>query len=292
MPTKPSIKQRLKGFSAMQIALAVSFVVHAIPLTIRFVDPENFNRVFQDSPLEVILVNAATNEKPEKAQAIAQSSMAGGGESEAGRATTFLPASELTSIGDADTDTRQKLDNMQDQQSQLLMQLKKQLALMPAPDVNSAPRTTEAKAQEEKRRQLSKLLGEIEKRITQENARPKKRYISPATREEVYAIYYDQLRQKIEAIGTANFPIAAGKKLTGKLAMIVTVNYDGHILATEVIESSGSLTLDRRAQAIVNSASPFSTFSPAMRKKADQIVFISYYHFTSDDTLVTKLRSR
>jgi hypothetical protein len=39
--------------------------------------------------------------------------------------------------------------------------------------VNNAPSTPEAKAQEEKRRQLSKLLGEIEKRITQENERPK-----------------------------------------------------------------------------------------------------------------------
>jgi periplasmic protein TonB len=217
MPTKPSIKQIIKGFNAMQIALAVSFVVHAIPLTIRFIDPESFNRVFQDTPLEVILVNAATNEKPEKAQAIAQSSMAGGGEAEAGRATTFLPASELTSGGDADTDTRQKLDTLQDQQSQLLLQLKKQLASLPAPDTNSAPSTPEAKAQEEKRRQLSKLLGEIEKRISQENERPKKRYISPATREEVYAVYYDQLRHKIEERGTTNFPEAAGKKLYGKL---------------------------------------------------------------------------
>jgi periplasmic protein TonB len=292
MPIKSSFKDKLKSLSALQVALLVSFVVHAVPLTIRFVDPESFNRVFQDTPLEVILVNATANEKPEKAQAIAQSSMAGGGEADAGRATTFLPASELTSAGDADVDTRQKLENMQEQQSQLLLQIKKQLALLPAPDVNNTPSTPEAKAQEEKRRQLSKLLGEIEKRITQENERPKKRYISPATREEVYAIYYDQLKQKIEAVGTANFPIAAGKKLTGKLAMIVTVNHDGHILATEVIESSGSLTLDRRAQAIVNSASPFSTFNQAMRKKADQIIFISYFHFTSEDTLVTKLRSR
>ena len=292
MQIKTSIQQRLKSLSALQIALAVSFVVHAVPLTIRFVDPESFNRVFQDTPLEVILANAETKEKPEKAQAIAQSSMAGGGEAEAGRATTFLPASELTSIGDADTDTRQKLDNMQEQQSQLLLQLKKQLALLPAPDVNSAPSTPEAKAQEEKRRQLSKLLGEIEKRITQENERPKKRYISPSTREEVYAIYYDQLRQKIEARGTTNFPEAAGKKLYGKLTMILTVNHDGQILATEVIESSGILTLDRRAQAIANSAGPFGAFSPAMRKKADQIVLVSRFKFTHDEVLETKLTNR
>jgi periplasmic protein TonB len=292
MQIKTALQQRLRSFSALQIALAVSFIVHAVPLTLRFVDPESFNRVFQDTPLEVILVNATTNEKPEKAQAIAQSSMAGGGEAQAGRATTFLPSSELTSIGDADTDTKQKLDNLQEQQSQLLLQLKKQLAMLPPLDVNNVPSTPEAIAQEEKRRQLSKLLGEIEKRITQENERPKKRYISPATREEVYAIYYDQLRQKIEARGTTNFPEAAGKKLYGKLTMILTVNHDGNILATEVIETSGSLTLDRRAHAIANSAGPFGEFSAAMRKKADQIVLISRFNFTRDEVLETKWTNR
>jgi periplasmic protein TonB len=261
-------------------------------LSFRFVDPENFNRVFKDTPLEVILVNATTNEKPVKAQAIAQSSMAGGGEAETGRATSFLPASDLTAIGDADLEARQKIDNLQQQQTQILLQLQKQLALMPPPDPNSAPSSPEAKAQEEKRRQLSKLLGEIERRITQENERPKKRYISPSTREEVYAIYYDQLRQKIESKGTVNFPEAAGKKLYGTLTMILTVNFDGTILATEVIQGSGNVTLDRRAQAIANSAGPFGAFSPAMRKKADQIVLVSRFKFTRDEVLETKLTNR
>lgn len=292
MKINNTFRNWLLNLSTLQTALAISFTLHVIPLTIRFVDPESFNRVFQDTPLEVILVNATTDDKPVKAQAIAQSAMAGGGEADAGRATTFLPASELTSVGDAEADTRQKLDTMQEQQTQLLLQLKKQLALLPVPDVNSVPSTPEAKAQEEKRRQLSKLLGEIEKRITQENERPKKRYISPSTRVELYAIYYDQLRQKIEARGTTNFPEAAGKKLYGNLTMILTVNHDGQILATEVIESSGSLTLDRRAQAIANSAGPFGPFSPAMRKKADQIVLVSRFKFTRDAVLETKLTNR
>ena len=189
-----SLLQNLRTFSTLQLALGLSFVLHAVPLTIRFVDPESFNRVFQDTPLEVILVNANTQERPVKAQAIAQSSMAGGGEADAGRATTFLPASELTALGDATIDTNRKMDTMQEQQMLLLAQLKKQLALLPIPDVNNPSSNPEIQAQEEKRRQLSKLLGEIERRITQENERPKKRYISPATREEVYAVYYDQLR--------------------------------------------------------------------------------------------------
>ena len=46
-----------KKLSTLQLALGVSIAVHAALLTVRFVDPERFNRVLQDTPLEVILVN-------------------------------------------------------------------------------------------------------------------------------------------------------------------------------------------------------------------------------------------
>ena len=58
--------------STLSLTLGVSIAIHAALLTVRFVAPEQFNRVFQDTPLEVILVNAQTQERPEKAQAIAQ----------------------------------------------------------------------------------------------------------------------------------------------------------------------------------------------------------------------------
>jgi protein TonB len=145
---------------------------------------------------------------------------------------------------------------------------------------------------EEKRKQLIKILAEIERRINEENARPKKRYISPATREEVYAVYYDTLRRKIEEKGTVNFPEMAGKKLYGELTMILTVNHDGRVLSTEVAETSGNLTLDRRAQSIARSTGPFARFSEAMRRKADQIVVVSRFRFTRDETLETKLTER
>ena len=135
-------------------------------------------------------------------------------------------------------------------------------------------------------------MWEVERRINEENARPKRRYISPATREEVYAVYYDSLRRKIEERGTEQFPESGGRKLYGELTMIVTVNHDGRVLDTEVVESSGSRTLDRRAQAIARNAAPFGTFTPAMRRKADQIVVVSRFKFTRDDTLETRLTSR
>ncbi len=282
----------MKSLSTLQIALGVSILVHAVVLTTRFVDPEGFNRVFQDTPLEVILVNAKSSEKPDKATAIAQASLAGGGELEAGRATSPLPPSALTALGDAVEDAQRKVDSMQEQQMQLLAQIKKELASLPLPDLKTPSNDPVKADQEEKRRQLIKILAEIEKRINEENARPKKRYISPATREEVYAVYYDSLRRKIEDKGTSNFPELAGKKLYGQLTMIVTVNFDGRVLATEVVETSGNLTLDRRAQGIVRGTGPFDQFSDEMRRKADQIVVVSRFKFTRDETLETRLTDR
>ena len=282
----------MKTLSTLQIALLASAAVHVAVLTTRFVDPERFNRVFKDTPLEVILVNAKSSEKPDFAKAIAQASLAGGGEVEKGRATSPLPPSAFTDLGDAAEDAQRKVEAMQDQQTQLLAQIKKELATLPLPDPNVATNDPAQSEQEEKRKKLVKILAEIEKRINEENARPKKRYISPATREEVYAVYYDSLRRKIEEKGTTNFPELAGKKLYGELTMIVTVNFDGRILATEVVETSGNLTLDRRAQAIVKGTGPFEKFNDAMRRRADQIVVVSRFKFTRDETLETKLTSQ
>ena len=276
----------------MSIALGVSVALHAVVLTARFIDPEGFNRVFEDTPLEVILVNAKSKEKPEVAKAIAQASLAGGGEHATGRATSPLPPSAMTSMGDADEDAQRKVEAMQNQQMQLLTQIKKAIAALPPPDLRKPATNPEQVEQEEKRRQLVKILAEIEKRINEENARPKKRYISPATREEVYAVYYDGLRRKIEERGTSHFPEMAGKKMYGELTMAVTINHDGRVLDTEVVVTSGNLTLDRRAQSIVRGTGPFIGFNDAMRAKADQIVVVSIFKFTKDDTLETKLISQ
>jgi protein TonB len=282
----------LRSFSTLQIALGVSFAVHAVLLTVRFIDHEGFNRVFEDTPLEVILVNTRTNEKPDKARAIAQASLAGGGEAAKGRATSPLPPSALTEMGDAAEDAQMKIEAMQDQQMMMLAQIKKMLAALPPPDPKQPKSNPEAVARENKRRQLVKLLAEIERRINEENARPKKRYISPSTREEVYAVYYDTLRRKIEERGTHNFPEVAGKKLYGELTMVVTVNHDGKVLDAEVAETSGNLSLDRRARSIAQAAGPFGRFSTEMRRKADQIVVVSRFKFTRDETLETKLTDR
>ncbi|PIF76701.1 protein TonB [Variovorax sp. 54] len=276
----------LKDLSTLQIALGVSVIAHAALLAVRFVDPESFNRVFSETPLEVILVNSKTNDKPDPAaRVMAQTTLAGGGDLDKGRATSPLPPSSFTTMGDSFEESRRQVEAMQAQQMQMLAQLKRELAAMPVPDPRQAGDPTEAAAREEKRRQMVALLAEIERRVNEENARPKKRYLSPATREAAYALYVDTLRRRIEVKGTENFPTAAGKKLYGELKMTVTINHDGRVLDAVVDESSGNTTLDRRAQAIVRSVGNFGTFTDAMRKQTDQIVLQSRFKFTRDETI-------
>jgi len=276
----------LKDLSTLQIALGVSVIAHAALLAVRFVDPEAFDRAFTETPLEVILVNSKTHEAPDpKTRVMAQTSLAGGGDLERGRATSPLPPSSFSAVGDSAEEAQSQVDLMQQQQMQLLTQLKRDLAAMPPPDPRVSGDPKEATAREEKRRQMVELLAEIERRVNEENARPKKRYLSPSTREAAYALYVDSLRRRIEVRGTENFPTAAGKKLYGELKMTITINHDGSLLDTVIDESSGNTTLDRRAQAIVRSIGSFGKFTDAMRRQTDQIVIQSRFRFTRDETI-------
>ena len=282
----------LRSLSTLQLALGVSVLLHVVLLSVRFIDPQGFNRVFEDTPLEVILVNARSNERPDedKAQAIAQFALAGGGEAAQGRATSPLPYSALNAIGNDFEEAQRKMDAMQERQTQLLAQLRQQIAALPLPDPIAARPNAEQSVQDDRRRQLVKLLAEIEKRINEESARPKKRYISPTTRDAVYAVYYDTLRRKVEAKGTRNFPEQNGAKLYGDLTMVMTVNHDGRVLATEIVQGSGSRVLDTRAEAIAQASGPFGEFGPEMRKKADQIAVVSRFKFRRDQTLETSVQ--
>jgi protein TonB len=283
----------LKSFSTLQWALALSVLLHGAVLVVRFVDPEGFQRAFQNTTLDVVLVNASSEDKPDKAQAIAQVNLAGGGEAADRRmASTPLPRSAQDTVGNAlITRNQRQIDAMLEQQQQLLTLAKAQLAAMPRPDPHRKADDPKAREEEEKRQQLSQLIGAIERRMQEENARPRKRWLSPATLGSTYASYYDAMRHRIEARGTQNFPQVAGRKLYGELMMGLWINHDGRVLNAMVLQSSGNRMLDRLAEAIAQSAGPFGPFTPAMRRDTDQFDMTAQFRFTHDQTLETTLQT-
>ncbi len=282
-----------KSLSTLQWALGLSVLLHAALLTVRFVDPEGFRRLFQETTLDVVLVNAESDQKPDKAQAIAQSSLAGGGEAADKRiASTPLAPSPREAPGDAPvTENQRRIDAMLEQQEQLLAQVRQQLASLPKLDPRKLSADPEARAQEERRQQLARLLAAIEKRVEEENSRPRKRYLSPATLGTTYAVYYDSMRRKIEAEGTVNFPQVAGRKLYGELIMALLINHDGRILDARVVRGSGNRALDKLAELIAARSAPFGNFTAAMRKDTDQFDVTARFKFTHEQTLETTLQA-
>ncbi|MBW8829866.1 MAG: TonB family protein [Burkholderiales bacterium] len=279
----------LRKLSTLQIALLGSLGFHAALLGIQRSNPQAFDRIFQDTPLEVILVNARSKEEPAKAQAIAQATLAGGGELEKGRATSPLPPSATVELGESIESSRKQIEQLQEQQRQLLTRLRQQMEALPAPDPQQEAKTPDGKSAAEQRRQLLQLTAEIEKRINEENSRPKKRYISPATKEAAYAMYYDRLRRKIEERGTHNFPENRGAKLYGELVVVLTVDALGRVVDSEVAVPSQSTLLDKRALAIVKAAAPFGPFTSTMRREADQLEITSRFTFAGEGGLTTTL---
>jgi len=271
--------QSVRALTTFQKAIAASVVVHAGLLTVRFVDPAALDRICEPPVLEVVMLNTLGQSKPVKSQLLAQTAMEGGGNVVAGHAADALlveaaaPGSELQNQSAAAS-----VEAMRQQQNVLLAQIRDQLATLQS-SAESAADPSKATQQEERQRRLIQQIAALEKDVATENARPRKRFFSPTTREAVFAAYFSDLRHAIEKQGTLDFPQREGEKIFGELTLAITVDAAGRVLATSVARSSGDALLDQHAQTIVRRAAPYGPFSAAIRATADQLVFVARFRF-------------
>ena len=276
----------------LQIALVVSATLHLVLLGMQLARPGRPDRTPQAAPLEVVLVNARSEDKPAAPRVVAQASLAGGGNADQGRATSPLPPSPQARPGDDDADAPEQAVQAPAPSMELLAQLRRELALLPPPEETPDDARTggaDAVAREARRRELVDLLASLERRVNERTEGVRRRYIGPSAVEAVYAAYYDQLRRRIEEQGTRDFPRHQGRKLYGELTMNLVVDAQGRVVETEIVRGSSQRQLDRHAVAVVKSAAPFGAFTPAMRRQADELVVTSRFRFTRDDGLETTL---
>jgi protein TonB len=272
--------------TTFQKAIALSLVFHAGLLTVRFVDPTALDRIFQPPILEVVMLNAPGQSKPVKSQLLAQTSMEGGGNVLLGHAAAALLVDAATpSLEFQDQPATSSIEALREQQNLLLAQVRDQLTDLQNSAESSAD-PGKATQQEERQRRLVQQIAALEKDVATENARPRKRFFSPATREAVFAVYFSELRRAIEKQGTLDFPQRDGEKIFGELTMAITVDAAGRVVTTSLARSSGDAVLDRHAESIVRRAAPYGPFSAAIRATADQLVFVARFRFvhTEDRT--------
>ncbi len=279
------------------IAVAFSVLAHASLLAIRFAAPDAFRLQPADPGLEVILVNAKHERAPVKAEALAQANLDGGGNAEAGRAQSPLPDLKRIENGDSIKALQRRIAELEQRQKNVLTQVHPSnhasapVAEQDRPDParNGADNVDSAKA-------IARMTAEITQRISDENKRPKKTFISPSTREVGYAMYYKAMQKRVEEVGTLNFPQQNGQKLYGELVVYIPVFQDGTLYDKEggprIERSSGNAALDKAALAIVRRAAPFGAFPANMRSsdKDDLWIVITRFRFTREEKLQAELR--
>ena len=278
------------------IAVASSLLLHAVLLSIRFVSPDDLQFKPVDRGLEIILVNAADQRAPLKADALAQANLNGGGNAERGRATSPLPDSGRTSDGSLLEMQRQRVAELEQQQARMLAQLTASKAehVLPRPEQTTAPEPGVAPESEASASLLARREAEIAREIADYNKRPVKTQLTPSTRRVEYAMYYTALQQRIEQTGTRHFPERDGKKMYGELVVYIPVFQDGSIYEKEggprIERSSGNAKLDQAALLIVRRAAPFGSFPPALRRDGNAHVWeiVTRFHFTRDQTLESR----
>lgn len=281
----------------LSLALGISLLVHGLLLAVHFAAPDAFRFKPSDPELEVILVNAKHDKKPVNAQALAQANLDGGGNAEKGRARSPLPDMQHVQSGDSVKAAQRKVAELEQQQRKMLAQLREARQHVASAEQHkpvAAPQP-EARDLTETARAMARMEAELARDIEQYNKRPKKTQITPSTREVGYARYFKALQDKIEKVGTLNFPTRDGKKLYGELLVVIPVFQDGSIYERDggvlVRTSSGNAALDQAAVAIVRRSAPFGRFPDNMRTNGKDDVWevIVTFRFTRDEGVQAQL---
>lgn len=274
-------------------SIAVSVLLHAVALTVHFRFPDALNLQNANQTLDVILVNARTRQKPVKAQALAQTNLDRGGDTEQDRrASTPLPVTQ--SQGGADlAQAQRRVQELEAKQRELMSQSRdSRTSVTPTPSQATPspeqPNTVSGRDLADLSLRAMKLQAELSRRIEEYNKRPRKQFIGASAMEYRFARYEDEWRQKVERIGTLNYPAEARGKLYGKLRLAVTIRPDGSLENVELISPSGLKVLDEAAVKIVRLAAPYEAFPADIRKDTDLLVITRTWFFEQGDVLNTK----
>jgi protein TonB len=261
------------------MALCLSILLHLILLSFRWGVGEIQNRRL-NTPLSVVLVNASNQVVPQQANKLAQADLHGGGNT---------PKQEATALHRARLGAEARLEVLEKQQRQMLAKLDADRVQSGGSKSGDDPKLTS---------QLNSLEAELAKRLQVNGREPRRKVLTGAsTKAVVFAQYYDAMRQKIEAYGSAFFPRANSRPLYGSLVIVVSVDGQGRITnnaqgkeGLSIGRSSGNPELDRQALAIVRASAPFGSFPVEMRNQIDVLDWISTFEFTRDSSDRLELR--
>src|SRR5512134_188074 len=279
----------------MKVAASVSVFLHALIIFgVSFTLPD-LSKLGAQAPLEVTLVNAKTQARPEKADALAQANLDGGGNTDAKRrARSPLPVPVEDKQGAKLSLAQKRVQQLEREAKQLMTaQAKSKTVVAPrleAQQPREEPQVAPSAADIVNRgMEIARLEAQIAREWENYQQRPRRRFIGARAQEFRFAQYIETWRAKIEQVGELNYPQAArDQKIYGTLVVTVSIKSDGSLEGVEINRPSGQRILDAAALRIVRLAAPFAPFPADIARDTDILSITRTWIFTRSDQLVTE----
>lgn len=278
----------------MKVAASVSIFLHAIIIFgVSFKLPDLSNLAAQP-PLEVTLVNAKTQARPQKADTLAQANLDGGGNTDARRrARSPLPVPVEDKRGAELAMAQKRVEQLEREAKQLMTQARSKTTVPPrleAQQPKEEPQVAPSAADIVSRgMEIARLEAQIAREWENYQQRPRRRFIGARAQEFRFARYIEDWRAKVERVGELNYPQAArDQRIYGSMVVTVSIKSDGSLERVEINRPSGQRILDAAALRIVQLAAPFAPFPADIAKDTDILSITRTWIFTRSDQLVTE----
>ncbi len=243
--------------------------------------------------MEVILVQPTDSEAPENADYLAQASQDGGGDTD----EKVRPTSAFASDQDFQTDGIAPLPMEATSPEEQTASSEEILTNIFSDDLTNTDAENVEKENNqakpdliliEENFEIAKLSAAIEKQEEERAKRPKKKFLTAATKESSSAPYMYRWVERVERIGNLNYPDAVKRnKLSGALMMSVGIFKNGEIESVEILESSGFAVLDDAAKRIVTLSGPFEPMTGELGQETDILYITRTWEFQSSNSVIS-----
>ena len=278
------------GKTHLQRMLILSALFHAILLAVRFVPDDILDR-WDKEALMVVLVNSSSDTPASQAQALANANLVGGGEADKGIAKSPLPNMGATQDGDELALLQKQVKALEKEQSNLLSALKGKTDFQAPSGSAQKVNPNEGVAQDTTATPIMREIAALDKQVQDYNARPKRKQISPATREAEFATYYALWSDRTERLGTEFYPEAARGK-SAEIMVTVSVRSDGSIENIEIHNGgSGNKAIDQGALRLLKRLAPYPKFKGSLKRGVDILDITTRLVFTPGGAFTAEMQA-
>lgn len=266
----------------LSFTLFVAVALHALLMIYDFVHEDPAPAPFT---MEITLARYDDQDKPDKADFLAETNQQGSGEQEEKTELTSPTKSLQQETFIQESSSLPKETKPIEQTSKAIVVSQQSDLKRPSlfDQVQEQAQETPPKPRKsilERSLEIAELEASLDHQIQNYARRPRvTRLTAASTMKAIDARYVETVVARIEQIGKQYFPKEGQKRLYGKPRMSIEIYSDGSIRDIKVLQSSGNLVLDSKTIEIIRRSAPFSPFPKDVRKERDVLELIRTFSY-------------